>query len=145
MKISNRNCLNLLDLPNEILLIIIKELNMVDVLYSLVDVTERFDELILNPILTRILDMGYLKMELFPDRVYSIDDHVRERICQNILPRINHQIHEMIIDQSSIEEVLHTIDYPQLHSLSLIDLDEITFFDFLKRNSFHFSLRKNHL
>jgi len=111
---------------------------MVDVLYSLVDVTERLDQLVLNPIYTRILDMTCVRMELLPDRVYSTDDHVRERICKNVLSRINHQVNELIVDQPSIKRVLHTTDYPQLHSLSLIDLDERSFFDFLKGNSSRF-------
>ena len=38
MNMSNTNHLNILDFPNELLLIIIKQLNMVDVLYSLADV-----------------------------------------------------------------------------------------------------------
>jgi hypothetical protein len=134
MNISNRNSLNLLDLPNEILLIIIKQLNMVDVLYSLVDITERLDQLVLNPMYTRILDMTCMKMKLYPNRIYSTDDHVRERICKNVLPRTNHQVEELIIDQPSIKRVLHTTDFPQLHSLLLIDLDETSFFDFLKGN-----------
>jgi hypothetical protein len=138
MNISSRNILNLLDLPNEILLIIIKQLDMVDVLYSLVDVTERLDQLVLNPMYTRTLDMTCRKMEFYPDYIYSTDNHVRERICQNVLSRINHQVNELIIDQSSIERVLHTIDYPQLHSLTLIDFNETSFFNFLKGNSSRF-------
>jgi hypothetical protein len=38
MNISTNNNLNILDLPNEILLIIFNKLNKVDVLYSLVDI-----------------------------------------------------------------------------------------------------------
>ena len=114
MNISNRNSLNLLDLPNEVLLIIVKQLNMVDVLYSLVDVTERLDQLVLNPMYTRILDMTCVRMELLPDRVYSTDDHEGERICKNVLSLINHQVNELIVDQPSIKRVLHTTDYPQL-------------------------------
>jgi hypothetical protein len=43
MDTSNDNQLNILDLPNEILLNIFNKLNTVDVLYSLVDVNKRFD------------------------------------------------------------------------------------------------------
>jgi hypothetical protein len=34
-------CLNILDLPDEILLVILNKMNMVDVLYSLIDVNQR--------------------------------------------------------------------------------------------------------
>ncbi|CAF1015324.1 unnamed protein product [Adineta steineri] len=82
---------------------------MVDVLYSLVDVTQRFDQLIFDP---------------FYDCIYSIEDKVLDRICKNILPRIHYQINELVIEQNSSERVLHTINYPQLYSLSLMDFTE---------------------
>jgi hypothetical protein len=134
MNVSNRNSLNLLDLPDEILLIIIKQLKMVDILYSLVNITVRLDRLVLNPSYIRILDMTCMKMKNHSYDIYSIDDHVCERICQNVLSRINDQVNELIMDQSSIKRVLHTIDYPQLHSLSLIHIDQTSFFDFLQSN-----------
>jgi hypothetical protein len=107
---------NLLDLPNEIFLII----------------TQRFDQLVFNSSYTRILNVTCLKKEFFPDRIYSTDSHIIERICQNVLSRINHQVNELIVDQHSVERVLHTTDYPQLHSLSLIDIDEKYFFNLLR-------------
>ncbi|CAF3558500.1 unnamed protein product [Rotaria sordida] len=58
MDTSNNNHLNMLMLPDEILLTIFNELNMIDVLYSLVDVNERFDHLILNSFYIRNLNMG---------------------------------------------------------------------------------------
>jgi hypothetical protein len=112
---------NLLDLPNEILLIIMKQLNMVDVLYSLVDVCERFDQLVLDPIHIHNLDMTSMIMKSFFDRTYSVDNRILSRICENILPRIHHQVNELIVEQQSIERVLHTTNYPQLYSLSLMD------------------------
>lgn len=132
MDISNSQCSSLLDLPNEIFLLILKQLNMVDVLYSFVDVTERLDQLVLNSIYTGTLDMTCLKTEFIPNRVYSIDHHVLERICKDVLPRINDQVNELIIDQHSIKRVLHASDYHQLVSLSLIDIDETFFFDFFE-------------
>jgi hypothetical protein len=60
-------------------------------------------------------------MKSFYDRIYSIDDQVLSKICKNILPRIHHQVNELIVEQNSMKRVLHTINYPQLYSLSLID------------------------
>ena len=48
---SNNNEINILDLPDEILLSILNKLNNIDILYSLVDVNQRFDRLALNSIL----------------------------------------------------------------------------------------------
>ncbi len=62
MNTSKNNHLNILDLPNEIFVIIFNKLNMVDVLYSFVDINERFNRLIFDPLYIRNLDM-------------TIDDH----------------------------------------------------------------------
>ncbi|CAF4364651.1 unnamed protein product, partial [Adineta steineri] len=97
---------------------------MVDVLYSLVDVTQRFDQLIFDPFYIQNLDMTSMMMKSFYDCIYSIEDKVLDRICKNILPRIHYQINELIIEQNSLERVLHTIDYPQLYSLLLMDSTE---------------------
>jgi len=119
MNISNKKHLNIVDFPNEILLIIFSKLNMVDVLYSLVDVTQRFDQLILDPLYIHNLDMTSMMMKSYYDRIYSIENKVLDRICKNILPRIHHHVNELIVEQHTIERVLHTINYPQLYSLSL--------------------------
>ncbi|CAF1042146.1 unnamed protein product [Adineta steineri] len=98
---------------------------MVDVLYSLVDVTQRFDQLIFDPFYIHNLDMtSMMMMKSFYNWIYSIEDKVLDRICKNILPRVHYQINELIIEQNSLERVLHTIDYPQLYSLLLMDLTE---------------------
>ena len=131
MNISNNNNLNILDLPNEILLIIFNKLNKVDVLYSLVDITQRFDQLVLDPFYIRNLNMTSMTMKSFYDRTYSIDNQVLDRICKNILPRIYRQINELIVEQHSMERVLHTINYPQLYSLTLMDFSEEVLFNYL--------------
>jgi hypothetical protein len=124
-------------MPNEILLMIFKKLNMVDVLYSLVGVTQRFDQLILNPFYIRNLDMTSMTMKSFYDRIYSIDDQVLSKICKNILPRIHHQVNELIVEQNSMKRVLHTINYPQLYSLSLIDFKAEVLLKYLKGKLFN--------
>src|SRR5690349_20318873 len=138
MNISNNKYLNILDLPTEILLIIFKKLNMVDVLYSLVDVNQRFDQLILDPLYIHSLDMTSMKMKSFFDRIYSIDNQVLDRICQTILPRIHHQVNELIAEQHSMEHVIHTINFPQLYSLSLIDFQEEILLNYLMGKLFNF-------
>jgi hypothetical protein len=130
---------NILDLPNEILLIIFNKLNMVDILYSLVDVCERFDQLVLDPIHIRNLDMTSMAMKSFFDRTYSIDNQVLDRICENILPRIHHQVNELIIEQQSMERVLHDLNYPQCYSLTLMDFQAETIHKYLTGKLFNFT------
>jgi hypothetical protein len=134
------NISNILDLPNEILLIIFKKLNTVDVLYSLVNVTQRFDQLILNPLYIHSLDMTSMKMKSYYDRIYSIDNQLLDKICKNILPRIHYQVNELIVEQHSMEHVIHTINYPQLYSLSLVDFQEEILLNYLIGKLFLFFL-----
>src|SRR5690349_16653304 len=117
MNTSNNNHLNILDLPNEILLAIFKKLNMVDVLYSLVDVNERFNHLVLDPLYISKFDITTMAMKSFYDRTYSIDNQVLSRIRKKVLPRIHHQIKELTLEQHSMERILLTANYPQLYSL----------------------------
>jgi hypothetical protein len=138
MNISNNKHLNILDLPNEILLIIFNKLSMVDVLYSLVNVTRRFDQIILHPLYIHSLDMTSMKMKSYFDRIYSIDNHVLDRICQNILPRIHLQVNKLIVEQHSMEHVIHTINYPHLYSLSLIDFQQEILLNYLISKLFNF-------
>ncbi len=138
MNISNKNHLNILDFPNEILFIIFNKLNMVDVLYSLVDVTQRFDQLVLDSFYIRNLNMTSMTMKSFYDRTYSIDNQVLDRICKNILPRIYRQVNELIVEQYSMERILHTINYPQLYSLKLMDFPEEVLLDHLTSKLFNF-------
>ncbi|CAF4082841.1 unnamed protein product [Rotaria sordida] len=135
MNISNNNNLNILDLPNEILLIIFNKLNKVDVLYSLFDITQRLNQLILDPFYIRNLNMTSMTMKSFYDCIYSIDNQVLDRICKNVLPRIYHQINELIVEQYSIERILHTISYPQLYSLTLMNFSEEVLFNYLTNNT----------
>ncbi|CAF3615179.1 unnamed protein product [Rotaria sp. Silwood1] len=123
MNIANNNDLNIFDLPNEILLMICKKLNMVDVLYSLVDVNERFDQLILDHLYIRHLNMTTMTIKSAFDRIFSINNQVLSRICENIFPRIHDQVNQLTVDSHSIDRLL-TFNYPQLYSLSLVDFQE---------------------
>ncbi|CAF4329481.1 unnamed protein product, partial [Rotaria sordida] len=76
-----------------------------------------------------------MTMKSFYDCIYSIDNQVLDRICKNVLPRIYHQINELIVEQYSMERVLHTISYPQLYSLTLMDFSEEVLFNYLTNNT----------
>ncbi|CAF3418700.1 unnamed protein product [Rotaria socialis] len=127
MNISNNNHPNIFDLPNEILFIIINKLNIVDVFYSLVDVNERFGQLVLDPRYIENLDITFMTMNSFYDRTFSVHEQVLSSICENILPKIHDQVKKLSIDQHSVERIL-TFNYSQLYSLTLVNFkDEILF------------------
>ncbi|CAF3059601.1 unnamed protein product [Rotaria sp. Silwood2] len=124
MNVSNSDCLNILDLPNEILFFIFEKLNMVDVLYSFVGITQRFSQLVLDPFYIRKLNLTSMKMKSCFDQIYPINNKILDKICTNILPQICDQINELILEQYSMERILHTINYPQLYSLKFMNFPE---------------------
>ena len=110
------NDTNKLNLPDEILLAIINKLNMIDVIYSLVGVNQRFDRLVLDPLYIHHLD---LTVKSLLNNTFSVDKQVLDRICEEILPRINNKINELTIDPHSMERILGAVVYHQLHFHSL--------------------------
>jgi hypothetical protein len=136
MNSLNKPHLNILDLPNEILLIIFNKLHIVDVLYSLVDVTKEFDQLALDPLRIHHLDTTMLTIKSVFDRTFSIDHQVLDRICDKILLRIQHQVYQLTVEPHSIDRFLRTADYPQLYWLSFVDFGRRRLLKYLKGKAF---------
>ena len=130
MNTSNNNKVNILDLPNEILLFILNKLKTIDVLYSLVDINKRFNRLIFNSLHIRNLDTTNMVMKSYFNRNFSMDKNVILRISEKILPRIFHQLNELIVEQNSLKHIL-TVNYPQLDSLSLVNFQKEILFQYL--------------
>ncbi|CAF1147435.1 unnamed protein product [Rotaria sp. Silwood1] len=135
MNNSNINKLNILDLPDEILLIIFNKLKTVDAIYSLVDVNERFNRLVFNSLHIRKLDTTNMVIKSYYDRRFSIDNNILSKICEKILPRIHHQLNELIVEQNSMKYILLTGNYPQLDSLSLVNFQKEILLQYLTGNS----------
>jgi hypothetical protein len=134
MNTSNNNRLNILDLPNEILFMIVNKLNISDVVYSLFDVDERFAQIVFDPLYIlniRNLDMTVITMKSFFDYTFAIDDKVLNIIYKKILPQICNQINKLTIEQHSMKRILLTVNYPQLYSLSLVNFQEEILFQYL--------------
>ena len=136
MNSSNKNGPNVFDLPNEILFIIINKLNTDDVFHSLLDSNERFAQIILDPFYIRNLDISIMTMNSFYDRTFSLHEEVLSKICERILPKIHHQVHELTIEQHSIERILK-FNYSQLYSLFLVNFKEEMLFQYLTGIFFH--------
>jgi hypothetical protein len=105
----NRSNVHLLDLPDEILLIILNKLNNIDVLYSLLDINDgRLNILARENTFTNILNF------------VSIDDNsVIDRFCSDILPRIHHNVKCFILYPVLMERILLATDYPNLIELKI--------------------------
>ncbi|CAF3425536.1 unnamed protein product [Rotaria sp. Silwood2] len=91
---------------------------MIDVFYSLVGVHQRFDRLALDSLYIHHLD--FVMKPLF-DRNSPVDNQLLDRIYTKILPRIHHKVNKLTLEPLSIECVLNTVHYPQLHSISFVN------------------------
>jgi len=110
----NRSNVHLLDLPDEILLMILKKLNNVDVLYSLLDINnKRLNALVQENAFTNILKFVSIHNFSLIDRFYY-----------DILPRTHRDVECFILDSTLIKCILRVTDYPNLTELKIFDFDE---------------------
>jgi hypothetical protein len=115
----NQCNINLLDLPTEILLIILKKLDNTDVLYSLFDVNNlRLDNIIQENTFTNTLNFV---LTTLTDDILSISDPILDRFCISILPRINYNVKSLILNSLSMERILLASDYPNLSELKIFN------------------------
>ena len=118
----NQSNVSLLDLPNEILLIILKKLNNMDVLYSLLDVdNQRLDIIVREETFTKSLNFI---LTTITDDVLSIADSILDRFCMNILPKIDYNVKSLILESGSMERILLAADYPNLTELKLYNVND---------------------
>ncbi|CAF3863412.1 unnamed protein product [Rotaria sp. Silwood2] len=103
------------DLPDEILILILKKLYNADVLYSLTGVNKRF-----NTIAHNLTFASQLTLFCEFDNVISrLPDPMLDRICSQILPLIHHKIKSLKLESTSMERILLATNYPNLNELGL--------------------------
>ena len=117
----NRSNVHLLYLSDEILLIILKKLDNIDVLYSLSGINnERLDILAQQKIFTNILNF----VPALTDDVYSIPASILDRFCFDILPRVHHNVKCLILESLHMERILLSSDYPYLTELKFFNFNQ---------------------
>jgi hypothetical protein len=116
------SCVELNDLPDEILMIIFKKVNNLEILYSFQGVNQRLNKIVHDPIFTSHLTFVKWFSHDFID-VLSCDT-VRDRFCLQILPNIHDKIKWLGLESSSMKHVLRAADYPNLHTLGLFNINE---------------------
>ncbi|CAF4832837.1 unnamed protein product [Rotaria socialis] len=121
---------NFLDLPNEILFIILKELGNMDVLYSLLNVdNQRLDMVVQEKMLTENLNFV---LTTSTDDIFPIADNIIDRFCKNILPKINLNIKSLILESGTMERILLAVDYPNLTEIKLFNFTDKIFSHYFK-------------
>ena len=117
----NNSKMCLLDLPNEILIKIFKNLSNMDILYSLTGIdVERLDLLVQSEIFTNTLNF----VSNDSDTICSINDSILDRFCLNILPQIQHNVRYLIVEAGTMERILLAGEYPNLIKLKIFNLNE---------------------
>lgn len=106
------------DLPDEILIIILKKLCNVEVLYSLKGVNKRLNAITNDPIFTNQLTLMRRASDHHIDPLF---DPVLDRFCLQILPEIHHTIKWLNLESSSMKRILLSTNYPNLYGLGLYD------------------------
>jgi hypothetical protein len=115
----NQSDIHLLDLPNELLFIILKKIDNIDVLYSLFGITsERLHILAQEDVFTNTLNLATTS---------SITNVKLDRFCSYILPRSHYCIKKLILETTSMERILLAGDYPNLTFLEVFNFKQEVF------------------
>ena len=114
---------HLVDLPNEILLIILKKLDNIDVLYSLLGINnQRLDIIAQEQIFTNRLN--FVSILQSTDEISSLPDSILDRFCISILHRVHQNVISLIFESVSMEYILRAGSYPNLSQLELFNFKQ---------------------
>ncbi|CAF0793028.1 unnamed protein product [Adineta steineri] len=130
---------NLLDLPNEILFLILKKLNNVDVLYSLININnQRLNIIAQHQIFTNNLNFSSILQS-----TNKISSTILNRLCKSILPRINDKIKSLTIESIYMKHILIVGHYPNLTQLQILNFNQETILhDFFDDSSFKHNIKQ---
>ncbi|UJR12634.1 hypothetical protein I4U23_016809 [Adineta vaga] len=86
-------------------------------------INKKLDRLACDPGFTKYLSLVNGSSD---DSVCPLPDIVLNRFCSQILPKIHHHIQQLDLESSTMERILSTTSYPNLHSLRLFKLHSKT-------------------
>ena len=127
--------MNLLDLPDEILLFILEKIPVVDALFRHSGLHNRLDQFLFDPVYVREFDFT---MKSWDESISPLNDLVIDRVCEEILPRINDKIIKLTLEPIAMERVLRAVNYPQGSSLKLMNFTKRTLHQHFTGNINHF-------
>ena len=111
---TDRQSMNLLDLPDELLLFIMKSMKPTEILYSLLGVNKKLDRLASSIYHTYLVNFTNTSST---DEHICMDPNVFDRFCSEILPRICQNVRILILDHWTMERALLACKYPALQSI----------------------------
>lgn len=110
----------LLSFPDELLLMIFKQLDNIDVLYSLMGLDKHLDAIIRDPCFTTVLTLMKSNDDIERDQ----NEIFLDRFCFDIIPKIHHLIEWLKLDSTTMERILQVADYPNLWQLDIFIANE---------------------
>ncbi|CAF1456185.1 unnamed protein product [Adineta ricciae] len=116
------SCTRLSDLPDEILMMICRNLNNFDVHYSFEGINLRFDRIVHDSLFTSRLSFVTWMPYDFIGLLNC--DVILNRYCLQILPDIHDKVKRLDLETSSMRQVLRAADYSILNSLALYNITE---------------------
>jgi len=120
----NQSSVTLLDLPTEILHIIFKKLDNMDVLYSLLGVdNQRLDTMVLDKTFTKSLNFV---LRTTTDDLMPIIGSMLDRFCIDILPKIDYNVKSLTLHSEFMESILLAAYFPNLSELRLYNVNKNT-------------------
>ncbi|CAF1395599.1 unnamed protein product, partial [Rotaria sordida] len=108
------------DLPDEILIMILRNLPTYEAIYTFIGLNKRFNRLVHDSTFTNRLTLMTYKWEHF---IGALPDRMLDQFCIQILPKVHHKIQWLELESSSMNRVLLATDYPNLYGLSLYNLN----------------------
>ncbi|UJR24152.1 hypothetical protein I4U23_027118 [Adineta vaga] len=109
------------DLPDEVLLLILKELNSFEVFYSFHDINQRFNRILSDPIFTNYLN--FVKWSCHK-MITKFSSNLIHEFSSQILSKICTRIEWFNVESSFIRHILSTNKYSNLYGLGLYNIDE---------------------
>jgi hypothetical protein len=130
------SCVQLNDLPDEVLMIIFKKLANIEILYSLVGVNKRLNKIVHDSVFTNHLTLTLSSSNGF---VYSLPNSILNRLCLYILPKIHKKIKWLDLESLSMKRILLAANYPHLYGITLYNIQTETAIDLFTGKTFYFN------
>jgi hypothetical protein len=128
-------CVRLNDLPEELLLIILRKLQNVDLLYSLMGINSQFDRILNDPLFTTNLRFVTNSLD---DVICPLSNEIADRFCFEIFPKIDDKIQSLTVESLYMEDIFRAGSYPNLCKLCLISIKQERLVDLINGKIFNY-------
>lgn len=131
--------IQLFDLPDEILLLILKKLNIID-LFKIADITIKCNNILYDPSLFKSVTLFKWSSN---NNIYSFSDLQISHCCLKIVPKIHKNIKWLNLEYISIDRILSADTYPNLVGLGIYNIDINGPVPLFNRKNIFYSIMKN--